>query len=141
MLNRHRVNLGSSRGNPTPDRINLVFMGMGEPFLNYSGFIDSVRLLSGHMQIPDARMTVSTSGILHGIHRYAAETVRPKLAVSLNASNDIVRESIMPITRKWNIAALMGGALGHPPARPRGRSHLSTSCWAASTTSPSTPPN
>jgi 23S rRNA (adenine2503-C2)-methyltransferase len=107
VLNRHNVNLGSSRGNPTPARINLVFMGMGEPFLNYTGFIDSVRLLNNHMQIPDARMTVSTSGILPGIVSYAAETVRPKLAVSLNASNDVVRESVMPITRKWNIAALM----------------------------------
>ncbi len=107
VLNRHNVNLGSSRGNPTPARINLVFMGMGEPFLNYTGFIAAVHLLSGHMQIPDARMTVSTSGILPGILSYAAETVRPKLAVSLNASNDVVRESVMPITRKWNIAALM----------------------------------
>jgi 23S rRNA (adenine2503-C2)-methyltransferase len=107
VLNRHSVNLGSSRGNPTPARINLVFMGMGEPFLNYTGFIDAVRLLNNHMQIPDARMTVSTSGILPGILSYAAETVRPKLAVSLNASNDVVRESVMPITRKWNIAALM----------------------------------
>src|ERR1700744_1414842 len=67
VLNRHNVDLGSSRGNPTPARVNLVFMGMGEPFLNYANFIAAVRLLSGHMQIPDARMTVSTSGILPGI--------------------------------------------------------------------------
>src|ERR1700682_2315509 len=56
VLNRHQVALGSSRGNPPPARINLVFMGMGEPFLNYPSFIASVRLLSNHMQIPDARM-------------------------------------------------------------------------------------
>jgi 23S rRNA (adenine2503-C2)-methyltransferase len=118
VLNRHNVVLGSSRGNPTPARINLVFMGMGEPFLNYSGFIAAVRLLAGHMQIPDARMTVSTSGILPGILSYAAETVRPKLAISLNASNDTVREAIMPITRKWNIAALME-ALATVPLRAR----------------------
>ena len=67
VLNRQGVVLGSSRGNPTPARINLVFMGMGEPFLNYSSFIAAVHLLNNHMQIPDARMTVSTSGILPGI--------------------------------------------------------------------------
>ena len=52
-------------------------------------------------------MTVSTSGILPGIEAFAKETVRPKLALSLNASNDVVREQIMPVTRKWNIAALL----------------------------------
>jgi len=106
VLNRHRVELGSSRGNPTPARINLVFMGMGEPFLNYANFMEAVRLLV-YMRIPEARMTVSTSGILPGILDFAKEPSRPKLAVSLNAPNDTIRESIMPITRKWNIAALL----------------------------------
>jgi len=53
------------------------------------------------------RMTVSTSGIVPGILRFAEEKVRPKLAISLNAPNDAVRESIMPINRKWNIAAVL----------------------------------
>jgi 23S rRNA (adenine2503-C2)-methyltransferase len=113
VLNRHNVEVGR-------DRINLVFMGMGEPFLNYSGFMDAVRLLTGPMRIPESRMTVSTSGILPGIEQFAKETVRPKLAVSLNASNDVVRESIMPITRKWNIAALLE-AISTVPLRPRER--------------------
>ncbi len=117
VLNRHQVELGSSRGNPTPARINLVFMGMGEPFLNYDHFIAAVRLLT-QMPIPESRMTVSTSGILPGILRFAQEDIRPKLAVSLNASNDQVRESIMPITRKWNIAALLD-ALSTIPLRNR----------------------
>jgi 23S rRNA (adenine2503-C2)-methyltransferase len=117
VLNRHNVDVGSSRGNPTPARINLVFMGMGEPFLNYANFIAAVRLLT-HMPIPESRMTVSTSGILPGILDFAKEPVRPKLAVSLNASNDQVRESIMPITRKWNIAALLE-ALSTVPLRNR----------------------
>jgi 23S rRNA (adenine2503-C2)-methyltransferase len=117
VLNRHQVELGSTRGNYTPARINLVFMGMGEPFLNYANFIAAVRLLT-HMPIPESRMTVSTSGILPGILDFAKETVRPKLAVSLNASNDQVRESIMPITRKWNIAALLD-ALSTIPLRNR----------------------
>jgi 23S rRNA (adenine2503-C2)-methyltransferase len=117
VLNRHQVEVGSARGTNTPARINLVFMGMGEPFLNYANFIAAVRLLT-HMPIPESRMTVSTSGILPGILEFAKEPVRPKLAVSLNASNDTVRESIMPITRKWNIAALLD-ALATIPLRNR----------------------
>jgi 23S rRNA (adenine2503-C2)-methyltransferase len=100
VLNRHGIQIGK-------DRINLVFMGMGEPFLNYDEFMRSVRLLVEGVGIPESRMTVSTSGILPGIEAFARETMRPKLALSLNASNDGVREEIMPITRKWNIAALL----------------------------------
>jgi len=106
VLNRQRVRIGSGRGVETPSRINLVFMGMGEPFLNYDAFMQSVYLLRA-MGIPESRMTVSTSGILPGILRFAEEPVRPKLALSLNASNDAVRQRIMPITRKWKIAALL----------------------------------
>jgi 23S rRNA (adenine2503-C2)-methyltransferase len=100
VLNRHGIQIGK-------DRINLVFMGMGEPFLNYDEFMKSVRLLVEGVGIPESRMTVSTSGILPGIERFAQEPVRPKLALSLNASNDAVREQIMPVTRKWQIAALL----------------------------------
>jgi 23S rRNA (adenine2503-C2)-methyltransferase len=111
VLNRHGIQMGK-------DRINLVFMGMGEPFLNYDAFMKSVRVLVG-MGISEMRMTVSTSGILPGIEAFARETVmRPKLALSLNASNDGVREQIMPITRKWNIAALLE-AVGRIPLRTR----------------------
>ena len=107
VLNRHKVRIGR-------DRINLVFMGMGEPFLNYDAFMDAVRLLVAGVGIPESRMTVSTSGILPGIERFAAEPVRPKLALSLNAPNDIIRAEIMPITRKWNIAALLDGLRAIP---------------------------
>jgi 23S rRNA (adenine2503-C2)-methyltransferase len=106
VLNRQRVRIGSGKGVDTPSRINLVFMGMGEPFLNYDAFMQSVHLLRA-MGIPESRMTVSTSGILPSILAFAAEPIRPKLALSLNASNDAVRADIMPITRKWNIAALL----------------------------------
>lgn len=111
VLNRHSVQIGK-------DRINLVFMGMGEPFLNYDEFMKAVRLLAEGVGIPESRMTVSTSGILPGIERFAREPVRPKLALSLNASNDGVREQIMPITRKWNIAALLE-AVSKIPLRTR----------------------
>jgi 23S rRNA (adenine2503-C2)-methyltransferase len=106
VLNRQRVRIGSGRGVERPSRINLVFMGMGEPFLNYDAFMRSVHLLRA-MGIPESRMTVSTSGIEPAIRRFAAEPVRPKLALSLNAPNDAVRQRIMPVTRKWKIAALL----------------------------------
>jgi len=100
VLKRHNVQIGR-------DRINLVFMGMGEPFLNYDAFMGAVRLLVAEVGISESRMTVSTSGILPGIERFAAEPVRPKLAISLNAPNNQVREQIMPINRKWNIDSLI----------------------------------
>ena len=106
VLNRQQVRIGSGKGVETPSRINLVFMGMGEPFLNYDAFMRAVHVLR-RMGIPESRMTVSTSGILPGILQFANEPVRPKLALSLNAPNDAVRGEIMPITRKWNIAALL----------------------------------
>jgi 23S rRNA (adenine2503-C2)-methyltransferase len=105
---------------PGRDRINLVFMGMGEPFLNYDAFMAAVRLLAGPMEIPESRMTVSTSGIVPGILRFAGEKVRPRLAISLNAPNDAVREGIMPITRKWSIAEVIE-AVRQIPLRQRER--------------------
>ncbi len=107
VLNRHGIVVGQ-------DRINLVFMGMGEPFLNYDEFMAAVRRLVEGIGIPESRMTVSTSGILPGIERFATETIRPKLALSLNASNDRVREEVMPITRKWKIGQLLEACLRIP---------------------------
>jgi 23S rRNA (adenine2503-C2)-methyltransferase len=112
--------LNRQAAEPGRDRINLVFMGMGEPFLNYDAFMAAVRLLAGPMEIPESRMTVSTSGIVPGILRFAGETVRPKLAISLNAPNDAVRQDIMPVTRKWSIAEVID-AVRQVPLRPRER--------------------
>jgi 23S rRNA (adenine2503-C2)-methyltransferase len=115
VMRRHQVELGR-------DRINLVFMGMGEPFLNYDAFMDAVRLLvnevggASGVGIPVSRMTVSTSGIVPGIERFAQESLRPRLAISLNASNNEVRESVMPITRKWPIERLLEAARAVPLA-------------------------
>ncbi len=114
VLNRHEVAVGSAKGQGNPDRINLVFMGMGEPFLNYDAFMDAVRILNGEMGIATSRMTVSTSGIEPAIRRFADEPVRPRLALSLNGSNDTVRGEIMPITRKWNIATLLDAVRAIP---------------------------
>jgi 23S rRNA (adenine2503-C2)-methyltransferase len=111
VLKRHSVQIGR-------DRINLVFMGMGEPFLNYDAFMDAVRLLVHEVGIAESRMTVSTSGIMPGILRFAVEPIRPKLAISLNAPNDKIRTAVMPITRKWNIQHLVD-AVRQVPLRPK----------------------
>ncbi len=115
VLDRHQVRVGR-------DRVNLVFMGMGEPFLNYDNFMAAVRLLVHEVGLSPRRMTVSTSGIVPGIERFAQEPldVRPKLAISLNASNDQIRSEIMPINRKWPIAEVIE-AIRRIPLRPRER--------------------
>jgi 23S rRNA (adenine2503-C2)-methyltransferase len=95
-------------------RINIVFMGMGEPFLNYSQFMKAVRLLVEGVGFPESRMTVSTSGIVSRMADFGSEPVRPKLAISLNASNDEVRTRIMPINKKWDLTALMQAAREFP---------------------------
>jgi 23S rRNA (adenine2503-C2)-methyltransferase len=95
-------------------RVNIVFMGMGEPFLNYSHFMKAVRLLVEGVGFPESRMTVSTSGIIPRIHDFGAEPVRPKLAISLNASNDDVRSRLMPINKKWSLEMLMQSARDFP---------------------------
>ncbi|MGB8770597.1 MAG: 23S rRNA (adenine(2503)-C(2))-methyltransferase RlmN [Candidatus Korobacteraceae bacterium] len=102
------------------DRVNLVFMGQGEPFLNYDNFMQAVRLLVEGVGIPESRMTVSTSGIVPRIVDFAAEPIRPKLAVSLNAPNEALRTQVMPITKKWTIEKLMA-ALREFPLRNRER--------------------
>jgi 23S rRNA (adenine2503-C2)-methyltransferase len=103
---------------PPQDRVNLVFMGMGEPFLNYEPFMKAVQLAVEGVGIPETRMTVSTAGIVPRIHQFGLETVRPKLAISLNASNDEMRTRLMPINRKWNLERLMHAAREFP-LRPR----------------------
>jgi len=115
VFDRHAVEVGR-------DRVNLVFMGMGEPFLNYQNFMAAVRLLVEEVGLSPRRMTVSTSGIVPGIERFANEPaeVRPKLAISLNAPNDRIREAIMPINRKWPIEAVMD-AVRQVQLRPRER--------------------
>jgi len=107
VLNDHHVEIGR-------DRVNLVFMGQGEPFLNYENFIAAVRLLVEAVGLSEQRMTVSTSGIVPRIADFGREAIRPGLAISLNASNDAVREQVMPINRKWPLAELMAAARAFP---------------------------
>jgi 23S rRNA (adenine2503-C2)-methyltransferase len=107
VLDRHRVEVGK-------DRVNLVFMGMGEPFLNYDNFMRAVRLLVEEVGLSAQRMTVSTSGIVSGIERFAQEPmeIRPKLAISLNAPNDEIRSEVMPVNRKWPIETVIDALRG-----------------------------
>jgi 23S rRNA (adenine2503-C2)-methyltransferase len=115
VFERHAVEVGSAR-------VNLVFMGMGEPFLNYQPFMAAVRLLVEEVGLSPQRMTVSTSGIVPGIEQFALEPpeVRPKLAISLNAPNDKIRSQVMPVNRKWPIEAVMD-AVRKVKLRPRER--------------------
>ena len=99
---------------PPLQRVNIVFMGMGEPFLNYDNFMKSVRLLAEGVGIPESRMTVSTAGIVPRIHDFGQEALRPKLAISLNGSNDALRTEVMPLNRKWNLEELMKAAREFP---------------------------
>src|SRR5579863_5357915 len=99
---------------PPEDRINLVFMGMGEPFLNYDNFIKAARLLVEEVGIAERRMTVSTAGIVPRIHDFGKEKIRPKLAISLNAPNDELRARIMPLNKKWNLEMLISAAREYP---------------------------
>jgi 23S rRNA (adenine2503-C2)-methyltransferase len=107
VLNDQQIEIGR-------DRINLVFMGQGEPFLNYKNFIRAVQLLVLGAAIPESRMTVSTSGIVPRIASLGDEPLRPHLAISLNASNDALRDRIMPINRKWNLQAILEAARQFP---------------------------
>ena len=102
------------------ERINLVFMGQGEPFLNYENFMQAVRLLVEGAGIPESRITVSTAGVVPRIHDFGAEAIRPKLAISLNAPNDALRDQVMPLNRKWNLEKLISAARQFP-LRPRER--------------------
>ena len=95
-------------------RVNLVFMGMGEPFLNYDSFMKAVRLLVEGVGIPASRMTVSTAGIVPRVYDFGGEAVRPKLAISLNASNNELRSRLMPLNRKWDLEKLMAAARDFP---------------------------
>ncbi|MEO8707131.1 MAG: 23S rRNA (adenine(2503)-C(2))-methyltransferase RlmN, partial [Kofleriaceae bacterium] len=83
---------------------NLVYMGMGEPLHNYDNMIASLRILTHDKGagLSQRRITVSTSGLVPKLEKLGNETVRPNLAVSLNAPNDAIRDAIMPINRKWN---------------------------------------
>ncbi len=97
-------------------RINIVMMGQGEPLLNLDAVLKATRLLCDPkgLDISQRRITVSTSGIIPRIAELAQAPVRPRLAISLNASNEEQRRELMPITRKYHLSDLMEACRAYP---------------------------
>jgi len=93
-----------------------VLMGQGEPLLNYEPVMAALRILldPNGVAITPKHATLSTSGIIPGIERLGGEKVRPKLAISLNASSSEQRDKIMPINRKYPIEDLLAACARYP---------------------------
>jgi 23S rRNA (adenine2503-C2)-methyltransferase len=103
-------------GVETPHRTNIVMMGMGEPLLNYDEVMKSIRLMADDegLAIAARRVTLSTAGIVPRIYDLAGEEVRPRLAISLTAANDELRDRLFPINRKYPLADLIGACRSYP---------------------------
>lgn len=99
-----------------PHGTNLVFMGMGEAFLNYNEVMKSIRIMADEkgMGISPKRVTVSTSGIIPRIYDFAREPFRPRLAISLSATTEEQRTRLMPINSKYTLAELMKACREYP---------------------------
>jgi 23S rRNA (adenine2503-C2)-methyltransferase len=97
-------------------RFNVVMMGMGEPLLNLPAVLKATRILCDPQAVgmSERRITVSTSGIIPKIEELGKAEVRPKLAISLNASTEEMRRELMPITRKWHLKDLIEACRAYP---------------------------
>jgi 23S rRNA (adenine2503-C2)-methyltransferase len=103
-------------GAEVPHRTNIVMMGMGEPLLNYDQVIKSVRLFLDQkgLAIAPRGITLSTAGVVPRIYDLGREEVRPRLAISLTAANDELRNKLFPINRKYPLAELMEACRRYP---------------------------
>jgi 23S rRNA (adenine2503-C2)-methyltransferase len=97
-------------------RLNIVMMGQGEPLLNLDNVVKATRILldPAGFALSPRRVTVSTAGIVPKIAELGREPIRPKLAVSLNASTEESRQELMPITRKYHLRDLMEACRAYP---------------------------
>jgi 23S rRNA (adenine2503-C2)-methyltransferase len=97
-------------------RLNIVMMGQGEPLLNLTNVVKATRILldPDGVGLSPKRVTVSTAGITPKIAELGREPVRPKLAISLNASTEEMRQELMPITRKYHLAELLEACRAYP---------------------------
>jgi 23S rRNA (adenine2503-C2)-methyltransferase len=97
-------------------RFNIVMMGMGEPLLNLANVLKATRILvdPNGVGMSERRITVSTAGIIPKIEELGKAEIRPKLAISLNASTEESRQALMPITRKWHLTDLMEACRAYP---------------------------
>jgi 23S rRNA (adenine2503-C2)-methyltransferase len=95
---------------------NVVLMGQGEPLLNFESVMAAMRIVLDPKGVGLApkHVTLSTSGIVPGIEKLAKEEVRPKLAISLNASNDEQRDMLMPINKKYPLKMLLEACKSFP---------------------------
>ena len=101
---------------PRSEQLNLVLMGMGEPLLNLDNVLKAIRILTDQRGVSMAvrRIAISTSGIIPKIEELGRAEVRPRLAISLNASSDQQRREIMPITRKYPLKDLLEVCRNYP---------------------------
>ena len=88
---------------------NVVFMGMGEPFLNYDNVMSAVRILNGpdYFNIGSRKISISTSRIIEGIERFSKEDLQVNLCISLHAPNDKLRSEIMPVNKKYPLKKVL----------------------------------
>ena len=95
--------------NRNPDRriSHLVFMGMGEPLLNYDEVLKAVRLMVDEIGLSPRHITISTVGVVPGIRRLADDHLPITLALSLHAPDDELRETLIPTARKWKLADIL----------------------------------
>lgn len=107
--------LEEQKANLAP-QTNLVLMGQGEPLLNFDNVMAALRIILDPeaIALSPKHVTLSTSGIVPGIERLANEPIRPKLAISLNASNDEQRNAVMPINRKYPLSKLLDACRNYP---------------------------
>lgn len=111
------LHVAAAHGLDPRDRVlNVVMMGQGEPLLNLANVLKATRLLvdPAGIGMSERRITVSTSGIIPRIEELGAAEIRPKLAISLNASNEEQRQQLMPITRKWHLKDLISTCRDYP---------------------------
>jgi 23S rRNA (adenine2503-C2)-methyltransferase len=101
---------------PRQARVNVVMMGMGEPLLNLAQVLRATRLLTDPegVGLSPRRITLSTAGIVPKIVEMGREPVRPKLAISLNASTEEQRQELMPVTRKYPLKDLLDACRAYP---------------------------
>jgi 23S rRNA (adenine2503-C2)-methyltransferase len=101
---------------PQGKQTNIVLMGQGEPLLNFDAVMAALRIVLDPegLGISPKHVTLSTSGIVPGIEKLGREDARPKLAISLNASNDEQRNLLMPINRKYPLKILLDACKEYP---------------------------